>query len=130
MFPVTVGLVLAIAGASRLPAASVIEHLFGYAVLLVAAVALGWAPSLALNMLYNTFWQLGRYPVDVYRQPIGSVLTYVLPVDFIATIPARVLAHGANPSLLPGVLVVLVGVLVSTQMTWNAGLRRYTSATS
>jgi ABC-2 type transport system permease protein len=142
LFQVALGLVVTIAGTTGFSTAPAIEHLFGYTVLVVTAVAIGWAsrvvvaslafwaPSVSLNMLYNTFWQLGRYPVDVYRQPIGYALTYVIPVAFIATIPARVLAQDANPSLLPGVLVVLVGVLVITRATWNAGLRRYTSATS
>lgn len=48
-----------------------------------------WAPYLTPDVLYGALWQFGRYPVGIYRQPIRFVLTYVLPVAFIATIGAR-----------------------------------------
>jgi hypothetical protein len=39
------------------------------------------------------------------------LLTYVRPVAYVATVLARALAHGATPTLLPGVAVATLGAL-------------------
>ena len=96
---------------------------------LVASLAF-WAPSFQPDVLYGALWQFGRYPVSIYRQPIRFVLTYILPVAFIATIPAQVLTRGASLFLLAIGLGVGLGAILVVQLVWNAGLRRYTSATS
>jgi ABC-2 type transport system permease protein len=96
---------------------------------LLAIIAL-WAPALELDVVYNALWQFGRYPVTLYRQPFRFALTYVLPVAFIATIPARALIHGLPPLLLvvsSAIGAAAIGVVLAV---WRAGLRRYTSATS
>ncbi|HEX4204665.1 MAG TPA: ABC-2 family transporter protein, partial [Ktedonobacteraceae bacterium] len=96
---------------------------------LVACISL-WVPSIELDVLYSAFWQFGRYPVEIYRQPLRFFLTYVLPFAFLATFPTSVLT-GRIGLLLPllGVVVGFAAVVV-VQLVWNAGLRRYTSATS
>lgn len=96
---------------------------------LLASLAF-WAPSFEPDVLYNALWQFGRYPVSVYQQPIRFTLTYVLPVAFIATVPAQVLTREARPLLL--VIGLAVGPLafMTVRLVWHAGLRRYTSATS
>jgi ABC-2 type transport system permease protein len=89
-----------------------------------------WAPYLTPDVLYGALWQFGRYPVGIYRQPIRFVLTYLLPVAFIATIPARALSRGADPAVCAAGLAAGLGSVVVVQLVWKAGLRRYTSATS
>jgi ABC-2 type transport system permease protein len=96
---------------------------------LLASVAL-WAPSVALDVVYGALWQFGRYPVSMYRTPVRFVLTYVLPVAFISTVPARALTRGAGPALIAVGLVIGTGAIAIVQIVWKAGLRRYTSATS
>lgn len=96
---------------------------------LVASVAL-WAPGASLDVVYGAVWQFGRYPVSLYRQPARFVLTWLLPVAFVATVPAAALTRGASPGLLLGALCVALGAVVVVSAVWGAGLRRYTSATS
>jgi ABC-2 type transport system permease protein len=89
-----------------------------------------WSPGLELDVVYGALWQFGRYPVSIYRQPVRFVLTYILPVAFISTLPARALTRGASlPLLLAGAIVAFFAVIV-VRFVWHAGLRRYTSATS
>jgi ABC-2 type transport system permease protein len=96
---------------------------------LIAAVAL-WSPGLDLDVFYSGLWQLGRYPIDVYAPTIRGLLTYVVPVAFVSTFPARALTRGADAwTLLGGVGAAVAAVLVVVAV-WRAGLRRYTSATS
>lgn len=96
---------------------------------LVASVTF-WAPAFAPDVLYGSAWQFGRYPVSLYRQPVRFMLTWVFPIGFIATLPAQALTQGVGlPVLLGGVVVAGVAFAI-TRFTWQAGLRRYTSATS
>lgn len=96
---------------------------------IVAMLAL-WVPGLALDVAYSGVWQFGRYPVTIYRQPVRFALTWVMPLAVITTLPARALTHGVSVPVLAGSLGIGVAAVVLVQAVWNAGLRRYTSATS
>ncbi len=96
---------------------------------LVASVAL-WAPAVDLDVVYGALWQFGRYPVSIYQPPIRFILTYVLPVAFISTVPARALSHGTSWSLVCFGVLVGLGAIMVVQAVWKMGLRRYTSAAS
>ncbi|GHO89269.1 ABC transporter permease [Dictyobacter formicarum] len=96
---------------------------------LLASLAF-WTPAIELDVLYSAFWQFGRYPSDIYRQPLRSLLTFILPIAFVATFPARTLTRGPDlPILLSGTALGLFAILL-THLAWQRGLRRYTSATS
>ena len=96
---------------------------------LLASLAL-WSPGFDLDVVYGAVWQFGRYPVSIYRQPIRFVLTWVLPVAFISTYPARALMRGVDPVLIGVGVVIALAAIAVVQIVWNVGLRRYTSATS
>jgi ABC-2 type transport system permease protein len=95
----------------------------------IACVAV-WSPGLELDVFYSGLWQLGRYPIDVYAPWVRGLLTYVVPVAFVSTLPARALTRGADPLLLLGGAAAAAGAAWAASLIWNAGLRRYTSATS
>jgi ABC-2 type transport system permease protein len=89
-----------------------------------------WAPHVELDVLYRALWQFGRSPVSIYQQPIRSILTYVVPIAFISTIPASALTRGARPELLLIGLAIGITAIVLVRRIWDLGLKRYTSATS
>lgn len=89
-----------------------------------------WAPQIELDVFYGALWQLGRYPLSIYQPMVRWLLTYVIPVAFVATIPARAFARGADPSLLAEGVGVALAAVCLVALLWRAGLRRYTSATS
>jgi ABC-2 type transport system permease protein len=96
---------------------------------LLASLAF-WAPGVEPTVLYSAFWQLGRYPVDIYHPIVRGLLIYLVPVAFVGSIPARVLTRGADPALLALGLAAALGAVLLAQAAWRLGLRRYTSATS
>ena len=96
---------------------------------MLASLAL-WSPGFDLDVVYSAVWQFGRYPVSIYRQPVRFVLTWVPPVAFISTHPARVLTQGADAGLIIVGLVIGLAAIAIVQLVWHCGLRRYTSATS
>jgi ABC-2 type transport system permease protein len=97
--------------------------------LLLASLAF-WAPGAEPTVLYSAFWQLGRYPIDIYHPAVRGLLTYLVPVAFISSIPARTLTQGADLALLAIGLGAALGAGLLASVLWRLGLRRYTSATS
>lgn len=90
-----------------------------------------WAPGFDPTVLFSAFWQLGRYPVGVYHPVVRQLLTYVVPVAFVATFPAEALLRGGGRlglgALGVGAALVAFG---AAALAWRAGVKRYTGATS
>lgn len=139
---VVMGIVVAAFGVSRLDGPVTASGLAGgvllvgvgviaaWAIRLACATVSFWALGLELSVFWYAPWTLGRYPVDAYGRVARTFLTYVLPVAFVATLPARALTRGVDaPLLLGGALAAAVSAGGVT-LLWRAGLRRYTSATS
>jgi len=89
-----------------------------------------WAPGLSQDVMFGAVWQFGRYPVSIYCQPIRFTLTFVLPLAFVATLPARALTRGIEPAIFLAAVVAGAAAIAVVSRIWQAGLRRYTSATS
>jgi ABC-2 type transport system permease protein len=81
-------------------------------------------------MIYRDLTSFGRFPVDIYKQPLQGVLTYLIPVGIMITFPAKALmglvsAGGIIISLLIGVLAIVAALVF-----WKFALTKYTSASS
>lgn len=83
-----------------------------------------------LTTLLHTFFNMGRFPVDAYPTWLRRVLTFVIPVALVTTVPARAL-NGTLGPLVPviSVAVAVAMVWLSTRLWW-LGLGQYTSASS
>jgi ABC-type uncharacterized transport system permease subunit len=97
--------------------------------MLVACIAL-WSPGIQLDIFFSSLWQLGRYPVDVYVPWLRGLLTYLVPVGFVSSFPAAALTRGADIGVLMGGILVAALSVATVAVIWQAGLRRYTGATS
>lgn len=81
-------------------------------------------------MIYRDLMNLGRFPVDIYRQPLQGVLTYLIPVGIMITLPAKALMGLVTPlGILSSFVLALLAFLVSLKF-WNYALKQYTSASS
>lgn len=81
-------------------------------------------------MIYRDLTSLGRFPVDIYKQPIQGILTYLIPVGLMITFPAKAFMGLLSPS---GVFIAFgVGVVMifTSLKFWNFALTKYTSASS
>ena len=83
-----------------------------------------------ITMIFNLFFQTGRYPVEVYPIWLRQVLTFVFPVAFITTVPAQTIT-GREPAVFLWLapLIAALSVMVAIRF-WHLGLSRYTSASS
>lgn len=83
-----------------------------------------------MMMIYRDFVSLGRIPVDIYREPVRSLLTFLIPVGIMVTLPAKALMGLASTA---GVLLSFgIGILLFflSLRFWHFALKRYTSASS
>ena len=83
-----------------------------------------------ITMIFQLFFDTGRYPVEIYPFWLRSLLTFVFPVAFITTVPAQTIT-GREP-LVAIWLAPVIGVLalLAAARFWRIGLSRYTSASS
>ena len=81
-------------------------------------------------MIYRDLTSLGRFPIDIFRQPLRGILTYLLPVGIMISLPAKALmglvsASGVFFSFVLGLALVFLAIKF-----WNFALTKYTSASS
>jgi ABC-2 type transport system permease protein len=101
-----------------------------YAILLAFAGLVFWNPTVLYTWVFNAIWQMARYPVGLYPGWLRLVMTWVVPVGVMTTVPAQALS-GTLPvqTLIGGAFVTLV-FLVGSTVLFRTGLRRYASASS
>ncbi len=81
-------------------------------------------------MIYRDLTALGRFPVDIYKQPLQGILTYLIPVGIMVTLPGKALMGLVSPTgVLLSFAIGAVFLLISLRF-WNFALTKYTSASS
>lgn len=110
--------------------------------LLAASVSLYslWFLVAATSIWFTKIWNAtevlrnvlvaGRYPISAYPAGVRSLLTLVLPVAFLTTVPAEALLGRARADALPLALLVALGLFTASRLFWRHALRFYTSASS
>ncbi len=81
-------------------------------------------------MVYRDLTSFGRFPVDVYKEPLKSFLTYLIPVGVMMTFPAKALMGNISPQLILISFGVAIIALYFSGRFWKFALKKYTSASS
>jgi ABC-2 type transport system permease protein len=100
-----------------------------YAALLAFSALVFWSPGL-FTWIFDSLFQMARYPVGIYPGWLRFVLTWIVPVGVMTTVPATALAGGLEAGILAGAVVVALLFLVGASVLFRLGLRRYASASS
>jgi ABC-2 type transport system permease protein len=101
-----------------------------YAILLAFTALVFWNPGFLFTWVFNGLFQMARYPVGLYPGWLRLILTWIVPLGFVTTIPAQALTTALPPELLLASLMLAVGLLVGASALFQTGLRRYASASS
>ncbi len=147
---VVVGVVLAAVGAVRLGGVLPPGALMLFLVMLAAGAVIIYSIWLILGTL--SFWLLrvqnlemifwnvfeaARYPMAIYNPAVRWMLTYVLPVAFVVTIPAQALIGGVNAGVAAPTTGVMIAaavaapaMLIIASAFWRFGLRHYSGASA
>jgi ABC-2 type transport system permease protein len=140
---IALGLVLVVVGCVMLSADVPISHVAQFAGLLVAGVVIIYSFWLVLattafwfirlDNIEMVFWNLfeaARYPVDIYRPWLRWLLTFMLPVAFLTTIPPGILTGKTEPIRLAAALIIAPLALAGASLFWRMGLRHYSGASA
>lgn len=115
----------------------------GFSILFVCSVLLFYSFNLVLMTLgiwwvrVDNLWVLGesvmqvaRYPLDIYGVTMQRIFIYVVPLAFVATIPARQLVKGFDPGSIAIGVVWTAAAMTAARLFWRRALRSYASASS
>ena len=96
----------------------------------IASITFSVGKFSAFPSLYNIFSFPMSFPIDIYGRNTNFLLTFILPLAFVVTIPAKVFLDKLDFSYV-GLGVIFAGVFLflSTRI-WNLALKHYSSASS
>jgi ABC-2 type transport system permease protein len=103
-------------------------HLGLLALMLVAAIGTLYAVWFALTT--TAFFAAGRFPVSAYPGWVRALLTFVVPVAFLTTVPAEAAAGRLTWAWGLAAVGVAALLLAASQALWRYALANYTSASS
>lgn len=101
-----------------------------YAVFLLFTSLMFWSPGFLFTWVFNGIFQMARYPVGVYPGFLRLVLTWVIPIGVMTTVPALALTGEAPLGLLVAVVVFAAGAFLGASWVFRRALRQYASASS
>jgi ABC-2 type transport system permease protein len=101
-----------------------------YAIMLLFTSLVFWSAGFLFTWVFDGLFQLARYPLGLYPGWIQLILTWVIPIGVMTTIPARALSGTLSPLALAVFFVFAVLLVVVASVLFKCGLKRYTSASS
>lgn len=81
-------------------------------------------------MIYRDLTSMGRVPVDIYREPIRGIITFVIPVGLMMTFPVKALLGLLSPQVIILSFVLGFSFFIFSLRIWKYALTRYSSASS
>jgi ABC-2 type transport system permease protein len=101
-----------------------------YSILLTFTALVFWSPGFLFTWVFDGLFQMARYPLGLYPGWLRLVLTWVVPVGVITTVPAQALSGALSPETLAGAVALAVAFSAGASALFRFGLRRYVSASS
>jgi ABC-2 type transport system permease protein len=101
-----------------------------YALLLALAGLVFWSPGFLFTWVFDAVFQVARYPVGLYPGWLRLMLTWMVSVGIMTTVPAQALTGELPTGMLIGSGVVATALLIGASVLFRSGLRRYASASS
>jgi len=99
---------------------------------MIGATAMVWVRSSHLFAIFFGFWEISRYPLNIFPGAIQAVMLTLMPLAFISAVPVAVLLGKPVPllgdfaipaALLAGPLLVLLAII-----HWRYALGKYQGA--
>jgi ABC-2 type transport system permease protein len=83
-----------------------------------------------LLYLFQSVFDVARWPSTIFRGALAVVFTYVLPLALMTTYPALALLGKLTPGTAFGALAGTLAFAAFARFAWLASIGRYTSASS
>lgn len=101
-----------------------------YSLQLAFAALTIWNPGFLFAWVLDGLFQMARYPVGLYPNWLRFVLTWIIPVGVMTTIPAQALTARTSAAVLAGSVGLAAVLFLIASLLFRFGLRRYASASS
>ncbi len=101
-----------------------------YAILLIFSALVLFNPGFLYTWVFDSIFQMARYPVNLYPGWLRLVLTWIVPIGFMTTVPAQALTDELTSGFLVGSIAVATLLVLAASFVFRFGLRRYSSASS
>jgi ABC-2 type transport system permease protein len=102
-----------------------------YAIVVLLVTSAFWLVQLENVMeLLFTFYEAGRFPVTIFPAWVRALLTFVVPIAFVTTIPASVLLGRLHAEYVLYSIGVAALLLTLSALYWRYAVRHYSSASS
>jgi len=83
-----------------------------------------------LLYLFQSIFDVARWPSSVFRGALAAIFTFVLPLALMTTYPALALLGKLTPATAAGALLGTAAFAAAARTIWLASIRHYTSASS
>jgi ABC-2 type transport system permease protein len=80
--------------------------------------------------IFDAVVQAGRWPIGIYPHWLRFMLTFIVPIAFAITVPARALTGRLDSESLTAAILVAAGMLIASRLFWRWGLRHYSGASA
>ncbi len=140
---IVLGIGITLFALSWLPARPALPGILAFLFLCLCAIVILYALTMLLitsafwfvrldNVmeLLFTFFDAGRFPVTIFPFWLRLVLTIIVPIAFVTTVPAAVLLGRFEPIYIVYAAVVAAGLLLACIAFWRFAVRFYSSASS
>lgn len=78
-------------------------------------------------LIYRDITSAGRFPLDIYREPLRSVLIFVIPVGIMISTPALALFNSLSVVSAAVGLVIGATSIIIAGVCWSSAVKKYQS---
>ncbi len=97
---------------------------------MTSATALYFTRADAVTYIWYQVYRLGTRPHAIYPEVLRYAVLTLIPIAFLASVPAEILLDKSRPEILIWGLILSVLLIKASSLFWNRGLRSYSSASS
>jgi len=98
--------------------------------LFIASLTLYFQETENLFLLYRDIMTVGRFPTEIFSNPLQIIFTFVLPVAVIIAFPAKALMGILSLQNILYAFALSTTLIFLAIKFWNASLKHYSSASS
>lgn len=78
-------------------------------------------------LIYRDLTTLGRFPLDIYKEPIRSLFTFIIPIGVMMSFPPYALFNVLSLPYMFYAFLISCLLLVASLKLWDSALKKYQS---
>lgn len=78
-------------------------------------------------MIYRDITALGRFPIEIYKEPLRGIFTFIIPVGIMMSFPAKALFGLLKPNFIIFSFALSFLLFFASLKLWGVAVKRYQS---